>query len=48
MSVTTVDHHTPGEPFRIVTEIVGMAYRTGGHTFELDSEDPLGTGFVLR
>lgn len=69
MSVTTVDHHTAGEPFRIVTggapdlpgatvgkvtgqgivaEIEGMAYRTGRHTFELDPEDPIGTGFVLR
>jgi proline racemase len=48
MSVTTVDCRTAGQPFRIVTEIVGMAYRTGGHTFELDSEDPLGAGFVLR
>jgi hypothetical protein len=25
-----------------------MAYRVGRHAFELDSEDPLGTGFVLR
>ncbi|MEV1242082.1 proline racemase family protein [Nonomuraea sp. NPDC050022] len=32
----------------VVAEIEGMAYRTGRHTFELDPEDPLGTGFVLR
>lgn len=32
----------------VVTEIEGMAYRTGEHRFELDPLDPLGTGFVLR
>jgi proline racemase len=32
----------------VVTEIEGMAYRTGEHRFELDPRDPLGTGFVLR
>jgi proline racemase len=32
----------------IVPEVEGMAYRTGEHRFELDPEDPLGTGFVLR
>jgi proline racemase len=32
----------------IVPEVEGMAYRTGDHRFELDPEDPLGTGFVLR
>ncbi|MEV0631702.1 proline racemase family protein [Nonomuraea wenchangensis] len=32
----------------IVPEIEGMAYRTGRHVFELDPEDPVGTGFVLR
>ncbi|MGY0234464.1 proline racemase family protein [Longispora urticae] len=31
-----------------VTEITGMAYRTGESVFELDPADPLGTGFVLR
>ncbi|NUO98121.1 MAG: proline racemase [Nonomuraea sp.] len=32
----------------VVPEIEGMAYRTGRHTFELDPDDPLGTGFTLR
>ncbi|HEX4811356.1 MAG TPA: proline racemase family protein [Nonomuraea sp.] len=32
----------------ILPEIEGMAYRTGRHTFELDPEDPIGTGFTLR
>jgi proline racemase len=32
----------------VVTEVEGSAYRTGRHTFELDPEDALGTGFLLR
>jgi proline racemase len=32
----------------VVTEVEGSAYRTGRHVFELDPEDPLGTGFLLR
>ncbi|MEV0587721.1 proline racemase family protein [Nonomuraea sp. NPDC050310] len=32
----------------IVPEIEGIAYRTGRHTFELDPDDPIGTGFSLR
>jgi proline racemase len=32
----------------VITEVEGMAYRTGEHRFTLDPEDPLGTGFVLR
>lgn len=32
----------------LLTEVSGMAYRTGEHTFTLDPRDPLGTGFVLR
>jgi proline racemase len=35
-------------PEGVVTEVEGMAYRTGEHRFELDPRDPLGTGFVLR
>lgn len=39
----------PGErPDTVVPEVVGAAYRTGGHTFVLDDDDPLPTGFVLR
>jgi proline racemase len=32
----------------VVTEIEGSAFRTGRHEFELDENDPLGTGFLLR
>ena len=32
----------------VVTEVEGSAYRTGRHVFELDEDDPLGTGFLLR
>jgi proline racemase len=32
----------------VVTDIEGMAYRTGTHTFTVDPRDPLGAGFVLR
>jgi proline racemase len=32
----------------VLTEVEGMAYRTGEHAFTLDPRDPLGTGFVLR
>jgi proline racemase len=32
----------------VLTEVEGMAFRTGEHRFVLDDRDPLGTGFVLR
>jgi proline racemase len=32
----------------VVTEVEGSAYRTGRAAFELDPEDPLGDGFLLR
>ncbi|TDE46482.1 proline racemase [Nonomuraea mesophila] len=32
----------------VVPEIEGMAYRTGRHSFTLDPDDPMGTGFTLR
>jgi proline racemase len=32
----------------LITEVEGMAYRTGEHRFVLDPRDPLGAGFVLR
>jgi proline racemase len=35
-------------PEGLLTEVEGMAYRTGEHRFVLDPRDPLGTGFVLR
>ncbi|WP_354643418.1 proline racemase family protein [Kitasatospora camelliae] len=31
----------------ILTEVTGSAHRTGEHRFVLDTEDPLGTGFLL-
>jgi proline racemase len=35
-------------PEGLLTEVEGMAFRTGRHRFYLDPRDPLGTGFVLR
>ena len=35
-------------PRGVVTEVQGMAFRTGEHRFFLDPRDDLGTGFVLR
>jgi proline racemase len=32
----------------VVTEVEGTAYRTGRAAFELDPDDPLGEGFLLR
>jgi proline racemase len=32
----------------VVTEVEGSAYRTGRAVFELDPDDPLGEGFLLR
>ena len=32
----------------VITEVEGRAYRTGRHEFELDPDDRLGTGFLLR
>jgi proline racemase len=32
----------------VITEVEGSAWLTGYHTFVLDPEDPLGTGFLLR
>ena len=32
----------------VVTEVEGGAHRTGEHVFELDPDDPLGEGFLLR
>ncbi|TMJ98007.1 MAG: proline racemase [Actinobacteria bacterium] len=35
-------------PDGVLTEVEGMAFRTGEHRFMLDPRDPLGTGFVFR
>ena len=32
----------------VLTEVTGMAYRTGEHRFVLDPDDPIGDGFQLR
>ncbi len=32
----------------VVTEVEGSAYRTGRAEFELDADDPIGEGFLLR
>jgi proline racemase len=32
----------------VVSEVEGMAFKTGEHRFTLDPRDPVGTGFVLR
>jgi proline racemase len=39
---------TVGGKAAVVTEIEGIAYLTGYHTFVLTDDDPLGTGFLLR
>jgi proline racemase len=41
------DADVAGRP-AVVTEVEGSAYRTGRAAFELDPEDPLGEGFLLR
>jgi proline racemase len=46
---TTFHARVVGEaPDGLLTEVEGMAFRTGEHRFVLDPRDPLGTGFVLR
>ncbi|HYM56649.1 MAG TPA: proline racemase family protein [Solirubrobacteraceae bacterium] len=46
---TTFEARVLGEaPGGVLTEIEGMAFRTGEHRFVRDPRDPLGTGFVLR
>ena len=32
----------------VITEVEGSAHRTGSHSFELEPQDDLGTGFLLR
>jgi proline racemase len=44
----TGDGPSVGERPSVVTEVEGVAFRTGEHTFVLDDRDPLGTGFLLR
>ncbi len=42
-----VEHGAERRP-AVITEIEGVAYRTGTATFGIDADDPLGTGFLLR
>jgi proline racemase len=41
------DAEVAGRP-AVITEVEGSAYRTGRAAFELDPDDPLGMGFLLR
>jgi proline racemase len=41
------DAEVAGSP-GVVTEVEGSAYRTGEHVFDLDPDDPLREGFLLR
>ena len=41
------DADVAGRP-AVITEVEGAAFRTGKATFELDPDDPLGEGFLLR
>jgi proline racemase len=41
------DSDVAGTP-AVVTDVEGSAFRTGEHVFELDPDDPVGTGFLLR
>lgn len=46
---TSFDARVIGRDARgVLTEVRGMAFRTGEHRFVLDPRDELGTGFVLR
>jgi proline racemase len=41
------DAEVGGKP-AVVTEVEGSAFRTGVHRFELDPDDPIADGFMLR
>jgi proline racemase len=43
----TGDAEVAGRP-AVITEVEGAAFKTGRATFELDPDDPLGEGFLLR
>ncbi len=43
-----VEHVEADGRAAVVTDVEGMAYRTGAHTFTRDPRDPFGDGFVLR
>ncbi len=41
------DSEVAGRP-AVITEVEGTAFRTGRAAYELDPDDPLGEGFLLR
>jgi proline racemase len=43
-----VDQVDLGGRSAVITEVTGIAYRTGESIFHLDPDDPLGEGFLLR
>jgi len=47
VAAVAADVTVAGRP-AVITEVTGSAFRTGGHRFVLDSEDPLQDGFLLR
>jgi len=53
LKITTIDAHTAGEPFRVIT--AGLPDLPGKtilalprHEFLIDPDDPLKNGFILR
>jgi proline racemase len=47
-TASVVEETTHGGYAAVITEIEGSAYLTGHHTFVLQPDDPLDTGFLLR
>jgi proline racemase len=47
-SATVTGDARVGDLPAVITEVEGSAHRTGSHTFVLESQDNLGTGFLLR
>lgn len=43
-----IDDVDVGETPAVITEVEGTAHRTGTHTFELETGDEIGTGFLFR
>lgn len=43
-----LDEVAVGDHAAVIPQVSGMAYHTGEHTFTLDPDDTVGTGFVLR
>jgi proline racemase len=43
-----LDHVQSDRRDTVIPQVTGMAYKTGEHVFEVDPDDPLVPGFVLR